>query len=64
MIKVKYLKEWKEVNLDKGTVLEVLKKAEINPETVIVSKNGEIVSEDTEIKSGDELETVRIISGG
>jgi thiamine biosynthesis protein ThiS len=47
-----------------GTINELLKEMDVNPETVIVKKNGEIVSETEKLKDGDAIETLKIISGG
>lgn len=52
------------VELEGASVLDLLKKEGINPETVLVKKNSEIVTEDTEIKDGDVIKTITVISGG
>jgi len=57
--------EEKDINLVKGeTVSDVLKKAEINPETVIVKKNKTIIPDDEEVKDGDTLYVLKVVSGG
>jgi len=48
----------------KGTVRDVLEKLDINLETVLVRVNGSIESEEHELKEGDEVEIIRVISGG
>ncbi len=46
------------------TVLELLRKINMNPETVIVSVNGKIVPEQTKLKASDKVEVLRVVSGG
>jgi sulfur carrier protein len=48
----------------KTTVKRILEKLQIVPETVIVAKNGELVTEDEMVEPGDEVDIVRAISGG
>ena len=55
--------ETKEIEFS-GTVSELLKKLSINPETVIAAKNDELVPEDEELKDGDEVKLLAVISGG
>ena len=56
-------REIKEIRFS-GNVVELLKKFDINPETVLVVKNGEIVQEDETIFDGDEVKLLSVISGG
>jgi sulfur carrier protein ThiS len=54
----------KEIAEDGARIEEILKKLGINPEEVIVAKNGKIVPEE-EIAGGyDELKVVRFVHGG
>ncbi len=54
-----------EVPFVKGdTVSDILKKVEINPETVIVKRKNTIIPDDEEIKDGDSLYVLKIVSGG
>ncbi len=46
------------------TVAEVLDELGINRETVVVSRNGEITVEEDALKAGDEIEIIKIVSGG
>ncbi|MFQ6055774.1 MAG: MoaD/ThiS family protein [Methanosarcinales archaeon] len=48
---------------DKITYEELLIKLNINPETVVVLKNGNPVPFDEKVVSGD-LEILRVVSGG
>lgn len=45
-------------------VRDLLKQLELNPEEVIVLINGQAVTEDERISKNDEVEIVRVISGG
>jgi len=47
-----------------GKIKELLKKENINPETIVVIKNGEVISEDERVKNEDELELISVVSGG
>lgn len=42
------------------TIESALKKLKINPQTVIVMKNGEVVTEQETLKKGDELKILRV----
>ena len=55
--------ETKEIEFS-GTVSQLLKKLNINPETVIAAKNDELVPEDVELKDSDEVKLLAVISGG
>lgn len=60
------------VLLDKGireikgptTVKKVLKELNLIPETVLVVRNSEVLTEDLMLKDTDEIEIIRAISGG
>ncbi len=45
-------------------VRDLLKELKLNPEEVIVIRNGDVVTEDEVVRVGDEVEIVRVISGG
>lgn len=47
-----------------GSVSELLGKLKINPETVIIAKNGELVTEDEKLGNKDEVKLLSVISGG
>lgn len=47
-----------------STVIDLLKKLNINPVTVIVSRNNELVLEDEELNDNDEIKILSVISGG
>ncbi len=48
----------------KGTVGELLLKLNINSETVLVTKNNELVTEDEVLKDSDEIKVLSVVSGG
>jgi len=41
-----------------------LEKAGINPETVIATRNGELITDDEILQDGDVIKLVAVISGG
>ena len=45
-------------------VKELLKKMNINPVTVIVSKNNSIITEDESLGDKDDIKIISVISGG
>jgi len=47
-----------------GTVSQLLQQLKVNPETVIVAKNDELVTEEEEINDTDEIKLLSVISGG
>ena len=46
------------------TLLAALEKAKILPETVIATRDGEMILEDEILKEGEEVKLVAVISGG
>ncbi len=54
-----------EKNLEfEGTVKELLVLLDINPETVIVANNNELITEEDVLKNTDEIRIMSVISGG
>ena len=47
-----------------SAVSDLLKKLSINPVTVIVSRNNELILEDEKLKDNDEIKILSVISGG
>ncbi len=47
-----------------GRIRDLLAALRVNPETVVVVKNGEVVSEDERCAAEDELKLLSVISGG
>ncbi|MEK6892258.1 MAG: MoaD/ThiS family protein [Nanoarchaeota archaeon] len=53
------------IELDNSSsVSDLLKELKINPVTVIVSRNNELILEDEELKDNDEIKILSVISGG
>jgi sulfur carrier protein ThiS len=57
-------KEQKHVEVKGNTVSEILTNLEINPTTVIVSKNGNLVIGEEKITSKDNITIFTVVSGG
>ncbi|MBI4158939.1 MoaD/ThiS family protein [Candidatus Woesearchaeota archaeon] len=57
-------KENKTVAVEAKTVKEIIKKLKINPETIIISKNSELVTEDSRVSKNDKIKLLSVISGG
>jgi sulfur carrier protein len=53
-----------QVNFAGNLVKELLQHLKINPETVLVIKNNEVVTEDEPLQQSDSLELLSVISGG
>jgi len=49
---------------DNSQVIDLLKKLNINPVTVIVSRNNELILEDERLNNNDEIRILSVISGG
>ena len=64
MIKVYIEKENKVVKLEASNAKEVLTKLNINPETVLLSLNNELILQETKLNNNDELKLLSVISGG
>ena len=64
-MQVKLILRDKEYEVKAGqTLLSALEKSEILPESVIATRNGELILEDEILKSGDIIKLVSVISGG
>ncbi|MEM7819453.1 MAG: MoaD/ThiS family protein [Candidatus Aenigmatarchaeota archaeon] len=49
---------------ENSTVLDVLKKLELNPEIYLVKRKRELITEDEKLKNNDKIELIKVISGG
>ena len=49
---------------DNASVMDLLRKLDINPVTVIVSRNNELILENEKLKDNDEIKILSVISGG
>ncbi len=63
---VKYRGKETELEFDKEKILakDVLKALNLSSEYAFVVKNGEVVSEEEEIKEADDIKVINAISGG
>ncbi len=50
--------------VEAGNVPEILQRLSINPQTVIIVKNNELVTEDEPLEDNDEIKLLSVISGG
>lgn len=57
--------QYRELEIEgRRRVEDLLKELRLNRETHIVARNGEMVTEDEWIETGDEVEIIAAISGG
>ncbi len=47
-----------------GTAKELMDELDVNPEAVLIVRNGDVVTEDAELSDDDEVEFRSIVSGG
>ena len=60
-------KENKKIKVDlskDSSVADLLESLKINPVTVIVSRNNELILEDEKLNNNDEIKILSVISGG
>ncbi len=50
--------------LNASSMEELLKKLDINPEVVLISKNNELVTRKAKLKDNHEIRLLSVISGG
>jgi sulfur carrier protein ThiS len=46
------------------TVRDAIKKGEVNPEMVLATRNGKLITEDVHLQADDVVKLVAVISGG
>jgi thiamine biosynthesis protein ThiS len=46
------------------TVRDALQKMNIEPDTVLITRNGELITDDEILLEGDEIKLIAVISGG
>lgn len=62
---VKLILRDKEYEVKQGmALLDALKKCQIIPESVIATREGEMILDDEILKDGDEVKLIAVISGG
>ena len=54
----------KSIKTKAKTVIELLRELKINPETILITRNNEVITEDEKISEDDKLEILSVISGG
>lgn len=64
MVKVFIERENKFVNVNAENTKEILNKLKINPETVLLCRNNELILPETKLNDNDELKLLSVISGG
>ncbi len=60
-------RENKHITIDvnkNATIKDILKNLKINKTTVLISKNNELITEDTKLKNKDNIKILSVISGG
>jgi len=63
-LKIYLEREDKNKTVSANTVAKALEKLKINPTTVIVSKNNELVTLDEKLSTKDNIKIIPVISGG
>ncbi|MBI2151455.1 MoaD/ThiS family protein [Candidatus Woesearchaeota archaeon] len=63
-IKLEKPKNTKRISFSKKTVQELLLQLNINPQTVLIVRNNQVITEDEKLKDGDTLELLSVVSGG
>lgn len=63
-MKVFIEKEDKTKEIKAKTVKEILARLKINPETVLIVVNNEIVTEDKKLSNKDKVRLLSVVSGG
>ena len=63
-MKVKIGKEERIFDKEIKRVSDIFKKLNLNPEEYIVLRKNEVLTEDEILKEDDEIELIRVISGG
>jgi len=63
-MKVYIERERKYKNVDGKTINDILSKLKLNPTTVLVAVNNELVTEDYKLKKTDKVKIISVMSGG
>jgi sulfur carrier protein ThiS len=64
MPKVNLVKDNVTKEIEASTLKEIYKKLDINPTTVIATKNDELITESTKVNNKDKIKIIPVISGG
>ena len=57
-------RENKNIEVEARDVKELMKKLNLNPETVLISRNNELITDDIDLEDNDEIKFLSVISGG
>lgn len=58
-------KEGKTVEIEHtGTARELLERIDVNPETVLIVKDGQLITENDSVEDAGRIELLSVISGG
>ncbi len=52
------------LNFSGKTIADLCKLLKLNPETILIARNGEILTKDDTLKANDKIEILSVISGG
>jgi len=52
------------IDFNKSTVNDLLNQLNINPETVLVTRNNEVLTEDETLENNNTIEILSVVSGG
>jgi sulfur carrier protein ThiS len=63
MIKLKYRKQVWELE-GRYTLRRAIETVGLNPQAVLAVREGELITEDSQLEDGDEIRLVAVISGG
>ena len=63
-LKVFIERENKNIEVEARDVKELMKKLNLNPETVLISRNNELITDDIDLEDNDEIKFLSVISGG
>jgi len=63
-MKIKLGKEIKEIDKNLKRVIDIFIELNLSPDEYLVIRDGEVLTEDEEVKESDEIELIRVISGG
>ncbi len=65
MVSIHVERDKKDITKDfSGTIAALLDELKINKETIVVVKNGEVVSETDKCEGDDKLKLLSVVSGG
>lgn len=64
MVNVFIERDNKKIRVDAKNAKEILTKLNINPETVLLVKNNELIFAEDKLEKEDELKLLSVISGG